>query len=114
MLSHLPLLNVAIQLIPYPQNDSSVTSMSFHFRDSDIIWDSGICFAQVQVDDISCFPLIHQRCNPVMEEHQICQALFSLSKAMLAVTSHLSAFHVHDFQEDLLHDLAGHRSKTGL
>ena len=31
---------------------------------------------------------------------------------MLAVTNHLSVFHVHNFQEDLLHDLAGHRGET--
>lgn len=93
VLSHLlQLLNATIQPIPYPQSDSSVTSISFHFRDSDIIWDCVKCYAQVQVDDSSCFSLIYQCCNPVMEEHQICQALFSLSETiwLSPITSQLS------------------------
>ena len=44
------------------------------------------CFAQVQVD-VSCSSFIHQRSNPVVEGHQICQAQFALSEAMLVVTS---------------------------
>ena len=69
--------------------------------------------SEVQVDDLSRSSLIHQRCNSVAEGHQICQARFALSEPMLAVTNHL-IFHVasHSFQEDLLHDLAGHRGET--
>lgn len=33
--------------------------------------------------------LIHQFCNPVVEGHQICQAQFSFSEAMLAVINQL-------------------------
>ena len=68
--------------------------MSLHFRDKDVMRDSVKYFAQVQVDDISCSSLVHQRCNPIVEGHQICQAQFALSEAMLAVTNHLLIFHV--------------------
>ena len=67
--------------------------MSLQFRDKDVKWDSDKCFAQVKVDDISCSSLIHQCCNPAVEGHQICQAQFALSEAMLVVTSYLLIFH---------------------
>ncbi|GAB0190293.1 exostosin-2 [Grus japonensis] len=84
--------------------------MSLQFRDKDVVRDSVKCLAQVQVDDISCSSLVHQRCNPIIEGHQIYQARFALSEAVLAVTSHLLVLHVpeHSLQEGLLHDLARH------
>ena len=52
------------------------------------------CFAQVQVDDLSCSFLVHQHSKPVIEGQQICQAQFALSEAMLTVTSYLLIFQV--------------------
>jgi len=49
--------------------------MSLQSRDKDVVWDSVNCFAQVQVGDVSCSPLIHQCCNPIVEGHQIFQAV---------------------------------------
>ncbi|KAK4821251.1 hypothetical protein QYF61_016550 [Mycteria americana] len=85
--------------------------MSLQCRDKDVVRNIVKCFVQVQVDDINCSSLHHQRCNPIVEDHQICPARFALSEAMLAVASRLFIFHVpkHSFQEDLLHDLARHR-----
>jgi len=68
--------------------------MSFQFRDKDIMRDSVECLAQVQVDDVSCPPFVHQCCNPVIEGYQVGQALFALGEAMLAVPSHLLVIHV--------------------
>ena len=52
-------------------------------------------FGQVQVDAaISCSSLILWLCNPSVEGHQICQAQFARSEAMLAVTNQLLLFHV--------------------
>jgi len=41
--------------------------MSFQFRDKDITRDSVECLAQVQVDDVSCPPFVHQHCNPIID-----------------------------------------------
>jgi len=41
--------------------------------------------AQVQVDDISCPPFVHQYCHSIIEDLQIGQALTALCKAVLAV-----------------------------
>ncbi|CAM9935932.1 unnamed protein product, partial [Bubo scandiacus] len=49
-----------IQPIPYAPSGLSIKSMSLQFRDKDVMQDSIKCFAQVQVDDISCSSLIHQ------------------------------------------------------
>ena len=68
--------------------------MSLQFRDKDVMWDRVKCFTQAQVDDVGCSSLIHQCHNPTIEGHQICQARFVLSEAMLAVTNHLLTFHV--------------------
>ena len=65
----------------------SIKSMSLQFKDKDFMWDSVTCSAQVQVDDVCCCSLIHQCSNPIIEGHQICQAQFALTEAMLAVTS---------------------------
>ena len=54
----------------------------------DFVWGSVKCFARVQLDDVSCSSLIHQCSNPIVVGHQICQAWFALSEAVLAVTSH--------------------------
>jgi len=56
--------------------------------------DSVKCFAQAQVDDTSYSSLAHQHSNTMIEGHQICQALFALSEALLAATSHLLIFYV--------------------
>ncbi|PKU36589.1 hypothetical protein llap_13111 [Limosa lapponica baueri] len=85
-------LSATIHPIPYPPSGPSVKSMSLQFRDKDIMWDRVKCFAQVQVDDTSCSSLIHQRCNLTVEDHQIYQAQFAFSEAMLTVTSHLLVF----------------------
>jgi len=74
------ILGATIQPVPYPLRGPSVESMSLHFRDKDVVWDSVKCFAQVQVDDISFSALTHQHSNPVIEGHQICQAYLSLVK----------------------------------
>ena len=77
--------------------------MSFQCGDKDVVRDSVKCFAQVQAGDISCSAqvqagdvscssLIHQRSNPIIDSHEICQARFALSEAVLAVTSHLLFF----------------------
>ena len=50
--------------------------------------------AEVQEDDIICSSVIHQRYNPVIEDHQICQAQFAFSEAMLPVTNHILIFHM--------------------
>ena len=86
--------------------------MFLQFRDRDLVWDSVKWFSQVRVDDVSYSSLIHQCSNPIIEDHQICQAQFALSEAMLAVTNHLLVFHVHSFQEEKPHDLARHRGET--
>ena len=62
--------------------------MSLQFKDKYVVRDNVKCFAQIQVDDISYSSLTHQCCNPVVEGHQICQARFACSEAMLAVTNH--------------------------
>lgn len=66
------------------------------------------------MDDGSCSSLTHQHQNPITEGYQICQALFALSEAMLVAINALMIFHVplHNFQEDVLHDLAGHLGET--
>lgn len=76
--------------------------------------DSIECFAQVQAGDISHFYFIHHRCNSSVKGHQIGQAQFTLSEAMLAVSNHRLVFHVpwHSFLEDLLHDLARHLGES--
>jgi len=56
--------------------------------------DSVECLAQVQVDNVSCPPFVHQSCNPIIEGYQVGQALFALGEAMLAVPSHLLVIHV--------------------
>uniref|UniRef100_A0A8C6J259 Cilia- and flagella-associated protein 44 n=1 Tax=Melopsittacus undulatus TaxID=13146 RepID=A0A8C6J259_MELUD len=76
--------------------------MSLQFRDKDVVWDSVEHFAQVQVDDINCSAPVHQSHSPIREGHQIGQAGFPLSEAMLA----------HAFQENLLPDFARHRGET--
>ena len=77
-------LSATIQPIPYPWSGPSIESMSLQFSDEDIMQDSVKRFAQVRIDDICCSSLIHQRCNAVVEGHQICQAPF---EAILAVSS---------------------------
>ena len=68
--------------------------MSLQFRDKDVMQDSVKCFAQIQVDDVSCSSLIHHHCKPVLEGHQTCQAQFALSEATLAVNNHLLIFNM--------------------
>ena len=65
--------------------------MSLHFRNKDIMPGSVKCFAQIQLGDGSSSSFIHCLCNS-MEGHQICQALFALSEAMLAFTKHVLMF----------------------
>lgn len=64
----------------------------------DVMWDSVKCFAQVHVDDISCFSLIYQPCNPVKGLHQFLQAQLAPSEAILAVTNQtiqINIQHIH-------------------
>ena len=82
-----------IQPIPSPPSGSSVKPMSLQIRDKDVVQDSVKSFAHVQVGDISCSSLIHQHCNTIVEGHQVCQAQFALSEAMLAV-SNILIFHM--------------------
>ena len=53
-------LNATIEPVPYPLSRPSISFVSLQFRGKDVMWDSVIRFAQVQVDDISCSPLIHK------------------------------------------------------
>ena len=59
--------------------------MSLQYRDKDVMWVSVKCFIQVQVDDIICSSLIHQHSNPIIESHQIRQARFALSEAIITI-----------------------------
>uniref|UniRef100_A0A663DJS2 Zinc finger matrin-type 1 n=1 Tax=Aquila chrysaetos chrysaetos TaxID=223781 RepID=A0A663DJS2_AQUCH len=95
-------INVTVCPIPYPLSGPSIKSTSLQFRDKDVVRDSAKSFAQVQVADVHCSSLIHQRCHPVRGGHQICQARFALSEAMLAVTSHLLIFHVETVLVNLM------------
>jgi len=83
-------LCASIKPVPYPASGPSVKSMSFHF----IMQDSVECLSQVQVDDVSCPPFVHQCCNPITEGYQVGQARFALGEAMLAVPSQLLVIHV--------------------
>ena len=65
-------LCASIEPVPYPMSGPSVKSMSFQFRDKDIMWDSVECLAQVQVDDVSCPPFVYQ--YPVIEGYRVGQA----------------------------------------
>jgi len=67
--------HATIQPIPYPPSGPSIKSVSLQFNDKDVMGSSDKCFAEVQVDDVSCSSLTHQHCNPVAEGHQICHAL---------------------------------------
>ena len=40
--------------VPYPQSGSSSKSMSLQFREKEFVLDRVKCFAQVQVEDVSC------------------------------------------------------------
>lgn len=44
--------------------------------------------ADLQVDDISCLPFVHQRFYSIIQGHQIGQAWLSFGEAMLAVLDH--------------------------
>jgi len=63
--------------VPYSTSGPSVKSMSFQFRDKDIMQYSVKCLAQVQVDDVSCLSFVHQHCNPIIEGYQVGQARFA-------------------------------------
>lgn len=86
------ILNANVQPTPYPPSGPSAKSMSLQFGDRDVVWDSIEYFTQLQVEGIRCSFFIHQYCNPVIEGHQIWQAWFALTEAMLAVTNHLLAY----------------------
>jgi len=88
--------------------------MSFQFRHKDIIQDSVKFLEQVQIQEVSCPPFVHQRCNPIIEGYQVGQAQFALGEATTAVPSNLLVIHVpsHGFKQDLLHYLARHRGET--
>lgn len=79
--------------------------MPLQSRENDVMQDSDKCFAQVQVSDISCASLIHQQCNPIIEDRQICQVRFGHSETILGslwtpimccpVASHSGAIECH-------------------
>lgn len=87
--------------------DPSIKSIFLQFDNQDVMQDCVKCFAQVQIDDISCSCFIH--CNSIIKGHQVCQTWLILGEAMSVTINHLTfVFHVpyQDLQEDLLHDLA--------
>lgn len=102
------------QLIPYPPSGPSIRLMSLQLRDKDMVWDSVKHFTQFQADGFSCSSLTHHLCNSTVGCHKVCQAWFSCSEALVAVTNHIPTFHVpyKNFQEILLHDFGGHRDDT--
>lgn len=91
-------------------------SVFLQLGDQDIMQDSVKCFPQIQVDYISCSFLIDKHFNPILEGHQIYQAGFAFSRAMLDVT--ITFFHVlyHGFEAfqsfRVFHSF--HSSKTAL
>lgn len=76
-----PTLSAIFQAIPYLLRGSSVRSTSLQVRGKDILWDSVICSAQIQVGDVNPTSLIQYYCNLVTEDHQICRHDFPLVKA---------------------------------
>ena len=89
-------LSVTIQPIPHPASGPSIKSIFLQFGNQDVMWDSVKCFAQVQVNDVSCSSFVHWCCNSIIKVHQVCQAWLALGKVMLVTTNHLiSIFHVH-------------------
>lgn len=55
-IDHSP-LTATTQLIPAPSNSSPLKSISFQFRDKNVVWAHTEGFAQIQTDDTLC-PLI--------------------------------------------------------
>lgn len=93
-------------LVAYPLSGPSIKPMSLHFRDKAVVQDCvKLCTSPGRLCQSLSF--IHL-CSPIRESHQIYQARFTLSEAMLAVSSRILIFHVpqHIFQVDLLHDFA--------
>ncbi|KFQ75077.1 Transmembrane protein 64, partial [Phaethon lepturus] len=59
------------------------------------------------VGDISCCSLMHEHCSPIVEATKFVRHDLPFSETVLDDTSLLLI--VHSFQEELLHDHAGHR-----
>lgn len=93
--------------VPYWPSGSPIKSMSFEFRDQDVMQNS---FAQAQEDNASCSSLIHWCSNSTIKCHQIRHTGFGISEATLVVTNPLLVFHVlwESLQENQLHYFAGH------
>jgi len=53
-------LCVTVQTTPYPRSGPFIKSISLHFRDKNVMWESFACFARIQVDDIIYSSLIDQ------------------------------------------------------
>ena len=64
-------LSVAFQLVPYPPSGLPVKSTSLQFGDKDVMGNHVKGLVQVQVNDISRLPLIHQRRHSITEGHKI-------------------------------------------
>jgi len=62
------------QLILYPHSSSTFVSLSFQFRDKDVVLDLVKGVAQFQVDDISCPSFAHQCHHSIIEDQQLGQA----------------------------------------
>lgn len=73
-----------MQQVVHPSNPLFV-----QFSDQDVMQESVKQFAQVQVDDVSCYSVVHQCCYFITEGHQISQASSAIDKVMLAVLYHL-------------------------
>ena len=84
--------------------------MYLQFREKGVVRDH----VKVQVDDISCLSFVHEYRYSIIGGHQTDQALPSLVEAMLVVSNHLLIAHVPSylFQEDLFHNLSGHRHEV--
>lgn len=98
----------------HPPSSLSIKYTSPQLRGRDVAQNSVKCFAQPQADADSCSSFINQTCNPITVDHQIFQAWFALSEAMLAITNHLSVYPMSycSLQEDLLSDAARQRGET--
>lgn len=67
---------------------SSIKSLSFHFREKDVVQRNVKCFTQVQLEGVSHSSIIYQYCNSVIDICcRICETPFALGEAMLAVTN---------------------------
>ena len=81
-------LVATFQPILYPPNSPPFESISLQFIDKDLMQDHVKRFVEVQADDISCPPFVHQCCHSIIEDDQMGQAWSAFGEAMLAILCH--------------------------